>query len=374
VRTRPRTFWAAYAAAWLPYAAVYAAIFAADFGATVSSMLLPAAYNIVPAALLGVGVIRLCDRFPWAGRGATVAAVHVVGAACYAALWWLAISLAMTLVQWLSTGAWESVFLIGPALRWQFFSGMMVYATIASAAYGFQVAESLRVERERAARAEAERARAELLALRARLDPHFLFNTLHSVMALVRYSPPEAEAALERFAGMMRYALRAESGDGDDDAVLGDEWEFVRSYVALERLRLGDRLVFEADVDPDALDCAVPVFTLQPLVENAVRHAVAPSVGGGRLRVRIALEGDAVAISVADDGPGAEPGSVEAAGGIGLRTVRRRLELRYGGLARFSVETAPGKGFRVDVRVPAEAEGARSSRARAGEAAWQSAH
>lgn len=133
-----------------------------------------------------------------------------------------------------------------------------------------------------------------------------------------------------------------------------DELAFVETYLALEALRLGDRLRIEHRVDPDALDCFVPALTLQPLVENAIRHAIAPRAAGGTLTIAAWIAPDgALQLEVRDDGPGADPRAIAGSAGIGLRLVRQRIETRYRGDAAFEIETAPGAGFAVRVRGPA---------------------
>jgi LytS/YehU family sensor histidine kinase len=224
---------------------------------------------------------------------------------------------------------------------------------IVGVAHALTAARRVREREAAAARADAARARAELSALRARLDPHFLFNTLHSVGALVRADSAAAESALERFADLLRYVLDAERG-GRDDVALHDELAFVRSYLALEQLRLGERLQVVEEVDPDALECAVPPLTLQPLVENAIRHGLAPLARGGTLRVTAGFDGDLLALEVADDGAGADAATTSRAAGLGLSTVRQRLQGRWPE-ARTDVVTAPGEGFVVRLRLPARA-------------------
>jgi LytS/YehU family sensor histidine kinase len=247
----------------------------------------------------------------------------------------------------------------------------MIYGVIASIAYVIQVASHLREEQARAERAETLRAMAELKAIRAQLNPHFLFNTLHSLMALIRHNPQAAEDALERFADMLRYTLKAgrEDKTSDSDVLLSDEWNFVQNYLTMEKLRLGDRLRVETDIDPDSLRCAVPAFVLQPIVENAIKHAIAPNLRPGRLKIASRIEDSQLALEVRDDGPGATTESLESSSGFGLRAVRQRLELRYGSLARFAIDTAPGKGVAVSIGLPVEdhSDGGRKDR----EARWQ---
>jgi signal transduction histidine kinase len=313
-----------------------------------------AAGHVLPAALLGWGVWRLATRErpprPW-GRAA---AEHALGAVLYSGLWTAAVYALGRLahpggIDW------------GDVAVWQFLSGVPVYGMIAGVAHASRATARLR-ERDLAA------ARAELQALRAQLDPHFLFNTLHSVTALVREDPRGAEEALERFGGLMRYVLDAGRAD---EVALADELAFVRDYLALEGLRLGERLRVEEAVDAEALECAVPPLLLQPLVENAVRHGIAPRRAGGTVRLAARCTGARILLEVADDGAGADPAALPEADGLGLAAVRRQLEARFPGAGRMDVETRPGGGFVVRLAVPARSARATGGAGRppAGEAA-----
>jgi signal transduction histidine kinase len=344
-----------YAAAWLPYAALYLLIFLAEGRVTPMGAVADVLANVGTAAVLGLGALAATERMRWSARRPLAFFVAQTGLAlAYAAAWWAAIALVFTARESLARGAWTPTWLRGYALPWQMFSGVMVYAAIAGISYALQAARRLRHEEARAARAEALHARAELQALRAQLDPHFLFNTLHSVMALVRHEPARAEDALERFAGLLRYTLHARRGERDD-VPLAQELAFVRDVLALERIRLGDRLRVDEDVDPDALACPLPAFTLQPLVENAIRHAVAPHARGGTVSIAARRVRGALELRVEDDGPGADPAAVERAQGVGLRVIRQRLAARYGGSARMEVDARPGAGFAVRIHIPVAA-------------------
>src|SRR5207244_9815628 len=153
-----------------------------------------------------------------------------------------------------------------------FLEGVWIYAIIAGASYAFQT-------QRRALAAEKRLAIARLDALRSRLHPHFLFNALHTVGALVRYDPAEAESAVEKLGDMLRYTLR----DGESDVVsFAEEWEFTRRYLEFEQLRYGERLRVVSEIDPRSLTCSAPSFALQTLVENSVRHSISRPAAGGR--------------------------------------------------------------------------------------------
>lgn len=342
-----------YAAAWLPYAVLYFLIFLHQRRGNAAGAAVDVALNVGTAAVLGVAALAAADRLRRRRLPpAAFIAAHAALALAYATAWWLAIGLAGTAYRGLARGEWTLALLRGYAFPWQMFSGVMVYATLAAVAAAVEGARRVREEEARAARAETLRARAQLQALRARLDPHFLFNTIHSVMALVRHDPPGAEAALERFAGMLRYVLGARRSE-DDEVPLREEWSFARDYLALERIRLGERLRVVVEADAEAMACLLPALTLQPLVENAVRHAVAPYAAGGELRLTARVEAGVLELSVEDGGPGADSQALAASTGVGLDTVRQRLRARFGDAAALELRTAPGEGFAATIRLPA---------------------
>ena len=165
----------------------------------------------------------------------------------------------------------------------------------------------------------------------------------------------EREEALLQFAGLLRRVL-AVNRETADETTLAEEMALVDDYLSIERLRLGERLRITRDLSPEALACWLPVFSVQALVENAIQHAVAPRRDGGRVPIRGLVREGRLEITVADDGPGAEAASVAQAKGVGLDVIRRRLRARHGDRATLQVDTAPGKGFRVTLVLPATRE------------------
>ena len=137
-----------------------------------------------------------------------------------------------------------------------------------------------------------------------------------------------------------------------EDVELSEELDFVENYLALEHLRLGDRLRVERNIQAESLGCFLPPFTLQPLIENSIRHAIATQPHGGFLQIKSERRNGLLCLEVLDDGPGANPHDVEASNGIGVRTVRQRLMTRYGNQASFRLQTEPGKGFSVHMEIP----------------------
>ena len=155
------------------------------------------------------------------------------------------------------------------------------------------------------------------------------------------------------------------SGNGTDTIALDDEWSIVLDQLELERLRYGERMRVTAKIETDALHCDIPIFALQPLVENAVRHAVAVTSSECTIRVAASVKDDVLHLEVSDDGPGATDDALRHANGLGLRSVRERLQLLHGEDATMRVETASGCGFRVCIDLPAvSALGVRTVRQR----------
>jgi LytS/YehU family sensor histidine kinase len=188
--------------------------------------------------------------------------------------------------------------------------------------------------------------------LRYQLNPHFLFNTLNAISTLILdHNNDTANLAVTRLSAFLRHTL---DQDPLKKVTLRQELEALDLYLGIEKLRFGSRLRLERDVDAGALAALVPSLLLQPLVENALKYAIAPSETGGTLHVGARLIGQRLLLHVADDGPGlANPASFGESRGVGLRNTRERLAVLYDGRARFTgVNTAPG--LRTDIEIPAE--------------------
>lgn len=348
--------WLLYALAWVPLFLLYLAALASEIPFT--RALRGSALAVLVAALLGVGVWRLSAGLPWPRRGRVrFLAVHSAVAVAYVGLWLATIYARIAL----ETDTGVAVELARSEGGWTLLMGVALYAIVAGVSYAIR-GQAQASEQEQAAaraealraRAEALRARAELRALRARLDPHFLFNTLHGMRSLVRRDPARAEEALESLGDLLRLLLDLE-GDDADEIGLADELAIVRHYLALEQLRLGDRLRVVEEIDPIALGCLVPALLLQPLVENAVRYGVAVRSSGGTVRLVGQVTEGVLTLRVEDDGPGTSRENALSAPGLGLRTIRQRLDARYDGGATLDIATAPGQGFAVQLRLPAPA-------------------
>ena len=171
-----------------------------------------------------------------------------------------------------------------------------------------------------------------LAALESRVHPHFLFNTLNSISALIREDRAAAERTVERLAGLLRYSLDSHRARS---VPLRQEMRVVSDYLEIERTRFGERLRYTLDVPPELGDAEVPPFTVQTLVENSVKHAVAPSRNGGEIRVIVRAAGERLELEVSDDGPGFDGHTI--APGHGLDNLRDRLAVLFEGAARFTI-------------------------------------
>jgi sensor histidine kinase YesM len=342
-------FWLVYSVAWLPYAASYVSLFVSHLGRSFSEALKDSLFNVLPAALLGVGVVAVCQKLHWSQtHRRRFLLIHFALAWLFVALWLVTAPFLYAMEQRIAHGTWS--YQSGYSFQGGFITGLMIYATITGIVYAVQMTERLRAEEARAARAENLRTRAELEALRAQLNPHFLFNTLHSLMALIRHDQQAAEDALERLAALLRHMLMTRRET--EDVALSEELDFIENYLALERLRLGERLHVEQHIQPNTLDCRLPPFTLQPLVENSIKHAIAGRTHGGLLTIRAERRDGTLSLEVLDDGPGARQEEVATSSGSGLKIARQRLTTRYRDRANFRVETRPGEGFAVRMEIP----------------------
>ena len=192
----------------------------------------------------------------------------------------------------------------------------------------------------------------ELRALRAQINPHFLFNALNSLADLTQEDPQAAEAVILHLSHIFRYALDASRRES---VSLEEELSFVESYLAVERLRFEDRLRHEIVATSEARRCWLPPMLIQPIVENAVKHGISLKMGGGTVTIRAAVEEQKLRIEIADDGIGFDLHSVDGSGrkGVGLENVRSRLEHVAGG-GDLQVDSAPGAGTRVSLEIPVQ--------------------
>ena len=308
--------------------------------------------------------LRYLYRSVWSWGGYARVAV-VIGSAVMLAVLWAAIRLFLFMMMTGESGLWSD---FGGWL----FPSLFVFFTWAALYHGIKYFQFLQREQEVAVRAEsaqrqealkrmkaeAETKAAQLQLLRYQLNPHFLFNTLNSVSSLIAAERGiDANGMLLKLSTFLRFAL-----ERDDMTLtsLREDLMAVELYLEIEKVRFSDRLVVELDVTADAYRCSVPSLLLQPIIENAIKYAIAQAEEGGIIRVSARIEDQVLILTVDDSGPddpqktvSAPPESEDASGtGIGLQNIRERLSTLYG--AMFSVEkgSSPLGGFRVRISIP----------------------
>lgn len=201
------------------------------------------------------------------------------------------------------------------------------------------------LEKERALKLLTE---ARLSALESRLQPHFLFNTLNNISALISENPTLAEEMIQRLATLLRVSLDAHTGR---HVALGDEIRLARDYVEIEKIRLGERLSLTITIPPELERLIVPPMTLQPLIENSIKYAISPRIGGGQITVSAQQENGLLSLSVWDDGPGFAKEQI--ATGHSIDNLRARLKDMFGNEAKICVSCENG-GAEVRVSLPAK--------------------
>ena len=234
-------------------------------------------------------------------------------------------------------------------------TGFMSYGVILLVSHVILYYQRFREEEVKASRLKAELAEAQLQITRAQLEslkmqlhPHFLFNTLNSISALLDEDVEAADEMLARLGDFLRLTLE---NSGAQTVALRDELEFLRRYLEIEQVRYQDRLRVEMNVEPETLDAGVPNMILQPIIENAIRHGISQRLTSGRIEVRAAREGDRLRLDVQDNGPGpGENGSAKA--GVGLANTRARLNQSYGATHSFAIREAPEGGTVVTLQIP----------------------
>ncbi|MGE3404136.1 MAG: sensor histidine kinase [Vicinamibacterales bacterium] len=233
---------------------------------------------------------------------------------------------------------------------WNFDWGMMTYWTIVGVSHAIDFHRESQDRALKAAQLETRLAEAQLQALQRQLHPHFLFNTLHAISALMHRDTEAADAMLARLSDLLRLTL---DRIGVQEVALRDELEFIDKYLEIERTRFGERLQVSTAIDPATLDAAVPTLMLQPLVENAIRHGIAPKRGGGRVEISARRDGDSLVLGVRDNGVGLPAATrSELSTGVGLSNTRSRLEHLYRDAFSFEFGDAPGGGLVVTIVLP----------------------
>jgi len=283
----------------------------------------------------------------WLRHVAAFLAVGAVGAA------WTAI-IEIWLNPWEPQKAPDPFTVMWPRLFFgQMLSVLLLYSAMVVVRWLLESRERIARQEMEAARLAEQLSKAQLSALRQQIEPHFLFNTLNTVAALVREG--KSGAAVDVIAGLSELLRHALKTSERQQVALGEELEILEKYLEIEKVRFAERLTVHMEVPNELREARVPSLILQPIVENAVKHGISRRAAGGVIKIGAERRNGSVRLSVFNDGPGF-PKEWERGGGIGLGNVRERLASLYGGNGELRVENEAG-GVKVTVTVPVENEG-----------------
>jgi signal transduction histidine kinase len=232
----------------------------------------------------------------------------------------------------------------------QFPSTLFTYYAILGAIYAFDYYRKYRAHELKASQLEAQLAQAQWQALKMQLQPHFLFNTLHAISSLMRRDVEAAERMITRLSDLLRLTLE---NAGAQETPLRQELEFLERYLEIEQTRFRDRLQVKMEIEPETLDARVPNLILQPLVENAVRHGIAPRAAPGLIEISARRNENRLKLQVSDNGAGMPADKREQVKeGVGLANTRARLEQLYGADYRFELNNQDEGGLVVSLTIP----------------------
>jgi two-component system, LytTR family, sensor kinase len=293
-------------------------------------------------ALLAPAIIWLARRLAFEREHRTRnLAVHLVASVAAAVLHWSINNLCRHYIL----GFPGSI-----SLAYAFHSSIVTYWILVGATWGCDYYVRYRQGELRAAQLSVQLAQAQLQALRTQLHPHFLFNTLNAISALVHRDPEAADRMVARLSDLLRLTIE---GIGVQEVPLAKEIDFLKRYLEIEQTRFADRLTIDMQIAPETLAARTPYLILQPLVENAIRHGIAPRSQPGRVAVCAQRENGFLVLEVSDNGAGLAPGlSAPAREGVGLSSTRARLEKLYGDRQRLEMKNGPSGGFVVTLTFP----------------------
>ncbi len=299
-------------------------------------------------AVLSLPVVFLARRFRFeAGSWGRSLAVHALASVGFSFAY-------MVLRAWV--GQWQSGAGFGQAFQpllvktWHF--NLLIYWVILAVSQAFDYYRRYRERERHASELEKSLVQAKLQALQMQLNPHFLFNTLHSISSLMHKDLEAADRMITRLSDLLRAALKSSDRQ---EVSLQREMELLTLYLEIEKTRFGDRLTVVTEIAPDALEAQVPNLILQPLVENAIRHGIEPRAKPGRILLRAHRQDGRLLLEVSDNGPGVRKNE-PLKEGVGLSNTRTRLRELYGPAHQFDLLTGPEGGLRVGLSIPFRTE------------------
>ena len=236
------------------------------------------------------------------------------------------------------------------SLLYQVLTFVIVYALILTVTFLLDSRDRMSRQIAEAARLNAELSKAQLAALRRQMEPHFMFNTLNAIAALVR--DRRNDAAVTTIVGLSEFLRRVAADSDRAQVALAEEVEYLQRYVDLQKVRFGERLQVSVNIPTD-LHCAlVPMLLLQPLVENAIKHGISKRAAGGAIRVAASRQGNALCLTVYNDGPHPSPDWQANPHGVGIANLRTRLQILHGNQSNLQMRSTHVDGVEVEVTLP----------------------
>lgn len=328
---------------WVAATFLEATILSAQEGVVFAYAIITSGVKYGTLAVLAWPVWRMSGRLLAARRGAFLVTHLVAGATVV--LVWQAIYFGFLYLQ---LGSLATLGLEGTAW-WQALNAVLTYTVVAAGITAAQASRRLRAQQARATELALVAREAELTSLKAQLRPHFLFNTLNSIYALVQTQPDRAQEMIALLADLLRETLEI----GEDALVpLRTELHTAETYLEIEKMRFGERLHVGMELTPGTDQMMVPPLILQPLVENAVKHGIGRMPEGGSVDIRAVIVGDVLELTVRDTGPGCGADVADDANGRGLEITRRRLQAMYGAVSSLVLRNVAPSGCEVHLRIP----------------------
>ncbi|MGD1046174.1 MAG: histidine kinase [Bacteroidota bacterium] len=286
-------------------------------------------------------VIRWMHSVRWYWKGF----VHLLLAPTFAILNFLYL---YYMVRWF--GGEASAELLKKAAGWLLYFNLLIYLLQFALYHAYEILRQLRTKEKIALELVALRKEQELATLKAQINPHFLFNTLNSISAMASTDAEETRTMIAQLADLLRYAFESSK---KDLVLLKEELQFVQDYIALESKRLEDRLTTKFQVDQSLYSYLVPPMILQPLVENAIKHGIAPAEEGGRVCIQIQKETEGITFRISNTGVGiscSDP--LATTDGVGLKNTDARIRKIYGDSARLKIQSLDQQGCEVVFTLP----------------------
>jgi signal transduction histidine kinase len=314
-------------------------------------LILNLAYWYIPVSLTP-SIVAVTRRFRLDGdRRLRAVGVHAAAAIGFMILRF-AMMIGVRFLLWTDGGKYPSVPWL-TFLQRQFILDtdwfLMVYVGIVGLSHTIAYYHETEERKLKQARLETRLVEAQLKTLQAELHPHFLFNTLHAISTLIHRDPEAADRMISRLSDLLRITF---DRSGEAKVTLKEEIEFLQKYLDIEQTRFPDRLTVRVDIDPETLDAEVPRMILQPLVENAIKHGIAPRTDRGHLQITSGRQDDRLWMEVRDNGGGLHGGTLKKLRtGVGLSNTRARLECLYAGNQRLEFDDRHG-GLAVRVEIP----------------------